>query len=198
VEEALMRWISHYGYAGIFSLLMFGIVGAPIPDETLLAFSGYLVFKGELGLFPTMLSAFLGSSVGVSISYSIGRAGGLLLIRRYGHKIYTRPGKLAQIHQWLGRFGKWGLTFGYFIPGVRHLTALAAGASRLKYPVFAAYAYSGVLVWSATFVAAGFFMAREWSRASAIIHRIALISVAAIVPVLLIYYFIYRNRHEKT
>jgi membrane protein DedA with SNARE-associated domain len=42
----LQHWISQYGYVGIFSLLMLGIIGVPVADEALLAFSGYLVFKG--------------------------------------------------------------------------------------------------------------------------------------------------------
>ena len=73
MEETLLQWISQYGYLAIFFLLMLGIVGLPIPDEVLLTFSGYLVFKGQLALAPTMASAFLGSICGVSVSYSIGR-----------------------------------------------------------------------------------------------------------------------------
>ena len=41
-------WIAQYGYLAIFCLLMFGIVGLPVPDETLLTFTGYLVYKGTL------------------------------------------------------------------------------------------------------------------------------------------------------
>lgn len=48
--------ISHYSYAAIFSLLMLGIFGLPIPDETLLTFSGYLVSKGDLHLIPAKKS----------------------------------------------------------------------------------------------------------------------------------------------
>ncbi|MGE0129832.1 MAG: hypothetical protein AB7U82_17260 [Blastocatellales bacterium] len=35
--ETLMQWISQHGYAGIFLLLMLGIVGLPATDETLTA-----------------------------------------------------------------------------------------------------------------------------------------------------------------
>jgi membrane protein DedA with SNARE-associated domain len=31
------EWINDYGYIAIFLLLMLGIVGLPVPDETLLA-----------------------------------------------------------------------------------------------------------------------------------------------------------------
>ena len=42
--------IGRYGYLAIFLLLLLGIVGLPVPDETLLLFVGYLSFKGDLRL----------------------------------------------------------------------------------------------------------------------------------------------------
>ena len=40
--EAVFGWVATYGYGALFGLLIFGIVGLPIPDETLLVFCGYL------------------------------------------------------------------------------------------------------------------------------------------------------------
>ena len=47
LEQQVLAWIAQYGYLAIFCLLVFGIVGLPVPDETLLTFTGYLVFKGH-------------------------------------------------------------------------------------------------------------------------------------------------------
>jgi membrane protein DedA with SNARE-associated domain len=193
LESVFAHWISQYGYAGIFSLLMFGIIGLPVPDETLLTFSGYLVFKGELGIIPTIASAFLGSICGISISYGVGRSGGMFLIRKYGSRVRITPEDMERAGRWMGRFGRWALLFGYFIPGVRHLTALAAGASQIEYPVFAVFAYAGGLVWSTTFIALGYFLGKEWVGTSAAIHRWALIASSAIVLILLAYYLANRK-----
>ena len=35
MEQQVLGWITQYGYLAIFALLMFGIVGLPVPDETL-------------------------------------------------------------------------------------------------------------------------------------------------------------------
>ena len=43
MEQHVLAWISQYGYLAIFLLLVMGIVGLPVPDETLLTFTGYLV-----------------------------------------------------------------------------------------------------------------------------------------------------------
>ncbi len=175
---------------------MFGIIGVPIPDEVLLTFSGYLVFKGQLALAPTIASAFLGSICGVSVSYGIGRTGGSFLVRKYGSRLHVTQEKIDRVHEWLEHSGKWGLFIGYFIPGVRHLTALVAGTSRLRYPVFAVYAYAGGLFWSSTFISTGFFLGKEWMGISASIHRWILIAVTVVGCMLLAYYLLQRKIHK--
>ena len=197
MEGTLLQWISQYGYLGIFCLLMFGIIGLPIPDEVLLAFSGYLVFKGQLALAPTIASAFLGSICGVSVSYAIGRTGGSFLVRNYGSWLHVTQEKIDRVHEWLEHAGKWGLLIGYFIPGVRHLGALVAGTSLLRYPVFAAYAYTGGLLWSSIFISTGFFLGKEWIKISASIHRWMLIAVTVGGCMLLVYYVLQRKVHKR-
>jgi membrane protein DedA with SNARE-associated domain len=196
LEGNLPQWICQYGYAGIFFLLMFGIIGVPIPDEVLLTFSGYLVFKGQLALAPTVASAFLGSICGVSVSYGIGRTGGIFLAVKYGRLFHVTQEKIDRVHEWLEHPGKWALFFAYFVPGIRHLSALVAGTSRLRYPVFAAYAYSGGLFWTLTFISAGFFLGKEWIGISASIHRWIFIAAAVGGAVLLVYYLLQRRIHR--
>ncbi|HTY37004.1 MAG TPA: VTT domain-containing protein, partial [Bacteroidota bacterium] len=66
------------------------------------------------------------------------------------------------VNRWFDKIGKWTLTIGYFIPGVRHFTALIAGASQLQYPSFALFAYSGGFVWSLTFITLGYYLGETW------------------------------------
>ena len=181
LETTIFHWISEYGYAAIAGLLMLGIVGLPVPDETLLTFSGYLVFKTQLHLLPTMLSAFLGSAMGITLSYGLGRTFGYQLIHRYGRYIHVTDARLQKAHRWMEHAGTWALTFGYFLPGIRHLTAYAAGTSQLELRVFALFAYMGALLWSATFVIAGYWMGEEWTRIAANLHRGAWIVTALFV-----------------
>ncbi len=160
--EIINHWISLYGYFGIFSLLVLGIVGLPIPDETLLAFAGFLVFKRELHPIPTFFAAFLGSACGITISYILGRSLGLLVLHRFAHVFHITSERVDRVHEWFSRVGTWGLLFGYFIPGVRHLTAIAAGTSRLRPIRFALFAYAGAAAWVATFISVGYVFGNEW------------------------------------
>ena len=152
MEQQVLAWITQYGYLAIFSLLVLGIVGLPVPDETLLTFTGYLVFCGNLSLPLAFLAAFAGSACGITLSYVLGRTFGFQLIHRYGSTIHITEDRLNTARRWLEHAGSWSLTFGYFLPGVRHVTAYLAGTSKLNPAVFSLFAYSGGLLWSATFV----------------------------------------------
>ena len=78
------------------------------------------------------------------------------------------------------RWGKYALLIGYFVPGVRHLVALLAGASNLPLHVFARFAYCGAFLWSATFITAGYGLGEEWERLSPLVHRTVVILAVAV------------------
>lgn len=174
-----------YGYIGLFIALILGIVGVPLPDEWLLAFSGYMVSTDKFHLLPTLAAALLGSIGGMTISFLIGHRFGIPLIEKHGSKVGLTSDKLHKAESWFGRFGKFTVTLGYFIPGVRHLTALSAGISKWSYSSFLLYAIPGALVWVLTFVLLGVYMQEHWHAFAVTLHRymwFALtISVAAIL-----------------
>ena len=191
----IYQWIVQYGYIGIFVGLVLGIVAFPIPDEALLTCAGYLVYAGGLKLIPTMTVAFLGCVCGISVSYWLGRALGFYLIVRFGRFASITEEKLNNAHDWYGRWGRWGLMFGYFVPGIRHLTAFIAGATKLKLPVFALFAYGGGLIWSVTFISAGYWLGKEWAQTAEKIHHRLLIGTA-IVVLSTLFYFLWRRRNR--
>ena len=162
MEHQVLNWITQYGYLAIFLLLVCGIVGLPIPDETLLTFTGYLAYKGNLSLPLAYGAALCGSLSGITISYTLGRTFGMKLIQRYGRYVRVTEEHVNKAHAWFQRVGRWGLTFGYFVPGIRHLSAYAAGMSAVEYPQFALFAYSGGALWVATFLGLGYFLGDRW------------------------------------
>lgn len=177
--ELIQHWITQYGYFGIAALLALGIVGLPIPDETLLTFAGYLIFKGELKAIPTGLAALGGSMSGITISYLLGRTTGYPLLHKYGRYVRISQKEIDKVHDFYHRTGGLALTFGYFIAGVRHLTAYVAGASKLEWPIFAAFAYGGALLWASTFLTLGYLLGERWGTILEAAHRFGL--VAALV-----------------
>jgi membrane protein DedA with SNARE-associated domain len=180
--ETGFDWITRYGYVALFVLLMLGIVGLPVPDETLLVFVGYLSFKGTLRLEPALATAFLGSACGISLSYALGRFVGLHALSKFAPLFHIRTENLALTYRWVGRWGKYVLLVAYFIPGVRHVAALVVGASLLPPPVFARFAYTGALIWCGTFIGLGYVAGEEWRQFSPILHRT--LGIAAVLALL--------------
>jgi membrane protein DedA with SNARE-associated domain len=193
--ESVFHLISQYGLIALFFLLVLGIVGLPVPDETLLAFSGYLIFKGHFRYLPTVAAAYAGSICGITISYTIGRTGGIYLIHKYGSYVHLTPERLDRVHMWFERMGRWALFFGYFMPGVRHFTAIVAGSSQLEPHVFARFAYAGGLAWVLTFVSLGYFLGEQWSRIAAEVHGVLLWITLVLIAAALAYWWLRRGKN---
>lgn len=171
IPEALTSWLLNYGSFAIFVLLALGIIALPVPEETLLLFTGFLIHQGTFSLVPAAIAAYLGSVVGISVSYLIGRTGGLYMIRKYGVYVGLTEAKMAIAHNWFEHYGKWVLFIGYFVPGLRHFTGVFAGVSTLEYSHFCLFAYSGAFCWVATFLSLGYFFGNFHQAAFELIER---------------------------
>lgn len=179
----LLHWVSRYGVFGIFGLLFLGVFGLPVPDETLLTFAGVLIRRGELHFIPTYIAAALGSMGGITVSYVVGRTLGYEVVHRYGRWLHVTSHDLHRVEQWFEHSGRWILTFGYFIPGVRHLTAIVAGSSELPAHSFMRYAYAGAALWSLAFISFGWYVGHHWEEALRVAERhIYFAAIAIVLP----------------
>ncbi len=187
--DIFLHWVKHaiktYGYLGVFGSQMLGMFGLPVPDETILTFTGFLIYKHYLHPVPALLAAYFGSIFGITVNYLVGRYLGWPLLHKYGFYLRLTDEKINRAHRWFERYGKISLFAGYFFPGVRHLTAFTAGASRLEYRFFAPYAYSGGFCWVSTFIAIGYFFGEERHRLVPEIRSYLWLVVGAVAVLLL-------------
>ena len=85
---------------------------------------------------------------------------------------------------------------GYFIPGVRHFTAIVAGTSKLEYRSFALFAYCGAMLWVSTFVFIGYHFGERWPQILGMVeHNLKLISV--VVAAIVLAYLLYRSLRQS-
>lgn len=168
--EPLMPWLNQYGGWAIFCLLALGIIALPVPEESLMVLSGYLMAKGSLHPVWTWIAAIGGAWCGITVSYLIGLSAGGFLVRKFGKYIGLTDIRIEKAHRWFERVGKWSLFIGYFIMGVRHFTGYIAGVVRLEYREFALYAYSGGLIWASLFISIGYFFSKQWETVVIFMH----------------------------
>lgn len=192
----LLHWIAHHGYGVIFAVFALGIFGLPLPNDWILAYLGYLIFKGTLSPAPTVIAVFFGSLCGMSFNYALGRTFGLYLVRRFGGLLRLTEEKIKRAHNWFEHSGRWGLVFGYFLPGVRHLTAFVAGTSRMNFLEFSLFSSLGGFLWLSVFIFLGYFLEERWNQETARIHHILEIS-SLVVLVILAFYLLWRKRKQK-
>ena len=195
--QHFIPFIASYGYPAIFSLLVLGIVGLPVPDETLLTLTGYLVFKGTLHFVPGFFCAFLGTVCGISLSFAIGRFAGVRLLMKYGERLHLTQERMDRVHAWFGRWGHWSFTVGYFVPGVRHVIAIVAGSLRVDFRIFAFFAYLGAFFWVGLFICAGYYLGEGWNVFPGTMRRIAITLFVLVLVASAVFWFIRCRRAKR-
>lgn len=183
-------WLINYGFIAIFFLLAMGIVGLPIPDESIIILAGILVAKGKLSFIPTLMSVYLGGMVGITVSYLIGRTGGYYVINHLGKYIGLNKEKIIKAEKWFKDMGKWLLFFGYFILGIRHLAGFTAGLLKLDYRSFAIFAYSGLLIWASILFTIGYYFSHTWHQQLNVVTWIGLLIGGLCLITLYVYFFL--------
>ena len=123
--------IEHFGYFGIFLVLVLGGLGLPVPEEAPIIVAAVLTRKGAMHWAPALGSCFAGVLVGDFIVYFLGFFyGEKVLGFRVTRKFLTRA-REAQIKGYFHRHGVKILILGRFAPGFRTAAYLTAGILRL-------------------------------------------------------------------
>ncbi|MFP3121557.1 DedA family protein [Ectobacillus funiculus] len=171
MEQQLMGLLMHYGYLGLILALAGGVVGLPVPDEVLLTFVGYNVSRGHMTYFVALASGYAGAFLGITISYILGLKLGLPALRKWGPKLRITEDNIQRTHTLFDKYGPVVLVVGYYLPGVRHLSAYFAGISSMSVRKFCFYAYTGALLWVSLFITLGMKLGDHWSYVESCIHQ---------------------------
>lgn len=195
--EYITYFVSHYRYLAILILLLPGVFGIPLPDELLLTFVGYLALQGNLRLIPALAVVVAGTILGITLDYWVGRAAGTKLIKEAGPGFRLRGERFKSLEGQLHRYGGWGLSLGYFVPGVRHWVAIAAGIIKFPLAWFTLFAYGGALAWSLLYILIGYFLGQEAGLWAPRLSAPGLIAAGFIVALLSGYFLIQGKRRRR-
>jgi membrane protein DedA with SNARE-associated domain len=148
--------IHHWGYAAIFVFVIFGNLGMPVPEESILVLSGYLVWQGDLHLSLVLLVGIFSAIAGDNIGYWIGRWCGQEAIERYGKRVLLTPARIEATRRFVTRYGALGVFAARFITGLRFMAGPLAGSTGLRPLAFVTANALGAMVYVPTVVAVGY------------------------------------------
>jgi len=138
-----------YGYIAL-------VVGAFLEGETLVILAGFLAHQGYLAPVPAALCAFMGSLTSDQLMFCLGRWKGNAVLHRFP-RLEKRAPKVRVL---LARY-ETALILGFrFIYGVRNITPILMGMGTVNRWKFLILNTVSAAVWSASFIAAGYFFGR--------------------------------------
>jgi membrane-associated protein len=191
-----------HGYAVIFIGAALDNFGLPASGDVVLFAGGWLANLGRVSLPLVMLSGFAGALVSDNTVYWIGRIGGRPLISRvlkmrFLHFLINE-GTLEKVERSFEAHGGKMVFVGRFGPGLRSMTPLFAGVSRMRYYKFLPYNLSAAAVWAVAYTLVGYVFGSYWSDLLAVAKSFGYGIVALVILVLGAYLIRHLlNRGEK-
>lgn len=124
------------------------LVGFFLPGDSLLFTAGVLAaqYQPLVSLWILLVTTPVAAIAGDQCGYLIGRAAGPTVFERPSAK-RLGPAQLARAQAFFEKFGARTVLLARFVPVVRTLTPVMAGASGMNYRVFTTYNVIGGLVW---------------------------------------------------
>lgn len=136
-------------------------MGAPLPGEVVLLTGAAFAGQGHLDIVGVVLASWVGTLLGGTGGYWIGRTGGAPLLSRYGHWVGLNPVRVVWAHEYFERHGAKTIVIARFVAVLRMVAGLMAGITRMSFGEFSVANAVGGALWSVAFGALGFVFGRN-------------------------------------
>ena len=188
-----------HGYLVIFLGAALDNFGLPSSGDIVLFAGGFFANNGDAALPLVMLCGFGGALVSDNSVYWIGRIGGRPLIYRILkirllHFLINEK-SLEKVERYFDSHGGKTVFVGRFGPGLRSMTPLFAGVTRMKYYRFLPYNVAAGFVWAVAYSLIGFIFGQYWNELLAVARSFGF-SVVALVA-LVVVAFLLRRRYRR-
>ena len=160
--------ISAYGGLFVGGMITLETMGIPVPGETALITAAVLAgTRQDLNIWSVVIVGVLGAICGNLVAFSIGRYFGHHFLRRHGSWIRLTPSRL-KIGQYLFlRHGGKFVFFARFVPLLRSIAGILAGANDMRFDRFLIATVAGAVIWIGVDCTAAYFLGHELKRVAA-------------------------------
>lgn len=157
------RVIAALGEWGVGLLTFVETVFPPIPSEVVLPLAGVLAGTGDLDLVLLVVLSTVGAYLGALVLYGLGAWAGLeRSIGWLARLPLVDREDFERAAGWFSRHGRSAVFFGRFIPGVRSLISLPAGAERMPLLAFSVFTIVGSGLWNGLLISAGALLGSQY------------------------------------
>ncbi len=195
--------IETFGTIGLILVVFIesGLVPAPLPGDSILflagAFSATSAHSSDphLNLAAVVLGSFIAAVAGAQIGYALGR--------QYGTRLFTEDARvfklsyLERAQEFFDRRGPRAVLLARFIPFVRTVVPMLAGAGRMPTRKYAIANVAGAAIWAVGISMLGFWLGRSINIDRYIYPIVGVIVLLSLVPPFLEYRSHKRSRTSE-
>src|SRR6478609_2763113 len=162
---SIAHLIHLYGLLVVAGLIGLECVGLPFPGETVLIVSSVIAgTKHDLNIASVILTAAGAAIIGRMIGYVIGREYGYWLLLRYGGYLWITESRIKLGQYLFLRHGGKIILLAQFLPVLRSIAGILAGANRMPWPRFMLANIIGASLWAAFYGLIIYSMSRQVER----------------------------------
>ncbi|MEZ0493578.1 DedA family protein [Kineococcus sp. TBRC 1896] len=173
------------GAPGVGVLSFAEVVFPPIPSEVVLPLAGFLVQTGALNAVAVLGLATAGAYLGSLVLYWLGHAVGLERAARIAGRVPLMDASdVTRSADWFHRHEGLAVFTGRFVPGVRSLVSLPAGAAGMNLVKFSLFTVAGSGMWNALLIGLGMALGTQYELVEQYGHYLDYAFYAAIAGVL--------------
>jgi membrane protein DedA with SNARE-associated domain len=186
-----------YGLVVVAGVISFESLGLPFPGESVLILASILAgTKHTLNIFAVVATAAGAAVIGQMAGYLIGREFGYRLLLRYGPYLRITESRIKLGEYLFLRHGGKIIIIARFVPLLRALAGILAGANRMPWRQFMLANIAGAVLWSCAFGFASYMLGREIEKVAG--PLVIVIGIAAVVVIALGAHFVGRHEAELT
>jgi len=190
---SIAHLVHDYGLVVVAGVIGLESVGLPFPGESVLILAGIFAgTKHDLNIVSVVVTAATSAIVGQMLGFVIGREYGYWLLLRYGPYLRITETRIKLGEYLFLRHGGKIIIIARFVPVLRSLAGILAGANRMPWRQFMLANVVGAFVWAAFFGFAAYVFGRQVEHVAR--PLVIVIGVASVIVIAIAATFV--SRHE--